>query len=221
MSQLCCRAMLFDLDGVLIDSTPAVARVWKRWAKKHGLDPDEVIRHAHGCPSIATVRHYLPDSDHETENQEVERAEIEDVDGIVALPGARELLDAIPAHHWAIVTSGTRKLAKVRLRAAGLHVPERMITASDIQNGKPHPEPYLKGAALLGVPASACIVVEDVPAGIASAKAAGATVIGVRTTVADAELLRAGADHIVTDCKAIQVEGVPQGLRVAVREGQS
>lgn len=219
MIQLICSAMLFDLDGVLIDSTPAVARVWRWWAKEHGLDPEEVTRHAHGCPSIATVRRCLPDANHELENQRVERAEIEDIDGIVALPGARELLDAIPEDRWAIVTSGTRKLAQVRLRAAGLGIPERMVTATDIKNGKPHPEPYLKGAKLLGVPASACVVVEDVPAGIASARAAGAKVIGVRTTVGDAELRGARADYVVTSCESIQVTTTENSLELTFFEG--
>jgi sugar-phosphatase len=156
MTEITCRALLFDLDGVLIDSTPAVIRVWTRWAKEHGFDPDEVVRRAHGRPSIATVREYLPHGDYEAENRKVERGEIEDLNGVVPLPGARELLSALPSDRWTIVTSCTRPLAEVRLRAAGLPIPERLVTSDDVKNGKPDPEPYLKGASFAGDHPSAC-----------------------------------------------------------------
>ncbi len=125
MTQITCSALLFDLDGVLIDSTPAVTRVWTQWAIAHGFDPDDVVLKAHGRPSIATIRDYLPHADHEAENREVERREIADLEGVVTLPGARELLNALPPDRWTIVTSCTRPLAAVRLRAAGLPIPKR------------------------------------------------------------------------------------------------
>jgi mannitol-1-/sugar-/sorbitol-6-phosphatase len=203
MTEITCGAILFDLDGVLVDSTPAVVRVWSRWAIAHGFDPDEVVRAAHGRPSIATIRDYLPQADADTENREVERGEIEDLDGVVPLPGARELLSALPADRWTIVTSCTRRLAQTRLHAAGLPIPDRLVTSTDIKNGKPHPEPYLKGAAFLGISPKDCIVVEDAPAGICSGKAAGARVIACRTTAAEAVLKHAGADWIVGNCKSI------------------
>jgi sugar-phosphatase len=203
MVRIACRAILFDLDGVLIDSTPAVTRVWARWATAHGLNPAEVVRKAHGRPSISTIRDYLPSADHESENREVERMEIEDLDGVVPLPGGCELLSAISPERWTIVTSCTRPLAQVRLRAAGLPVPKGLVTCDDVKNGKPDPEPYLKGASLMGVPTGDCIVVEDVPAGVRSGKAAGARVIACRTTVSDSELSNAGADWIVDGCKSI------------------
>src|SRR5579863_2708706 len=128
MNQIQCSALLFDLDGVLIDSTPAVARVWRRWALEHGFDPEEVVAHAHGRPSLTTVLEYLPDSDHAAENREVERREIEDLDGVVPLPGALELLAGLPQDRWVIVTSGTRPLAEVRIKAAGLPLPLHMVT---------------------------------------------------------------------------------------------
>jgi sugar-phosphatase len=190
---------------VLIDSTPAVTRVWRQWAIAHGFDPDDVVRKAHGRPSIATIRDYLPHADHEAENREVERREIADLDGVLPLPGARELLDAFPSDRWTIVTSCTRPLAEVRLRAAGVPIPDRLLTSDDVKNGKPDPEPYLKGAALLGVSPIDCIVVEDVPAGIRSGKAAGARVIACRTTASETELEAAGADWIVDGCKSISV----------------
>lgn len=205
MVQIACSAILFDLDGVLIDSTPAVTRVWAQWAAKHGFDPQEVVRKAHGRPSIATIREYLPHADDELENAHVERAEIQDLEGVVAFPGARELLAALPPDRWTIVTSCTRRLAEVRLRAAGLPVPKRLLTCSDVDNGKPYPEPYLKAAALLGFPPGDCIVVEDVPAGIRSGRAAGARVVAVRTTADEAELQHCGADWIVDSCSSISL----------------
>src|SRR5580692_8249826 len=177
MTEIMCGALLFDLDGVLVDSTPAVIRVWSRWAIAHGFDPDEVVRKAHGRPSIATIRDYLPHADEEEENREVERGEIEDLDGVVPLPGARELLSALPVERWTIVTSCTRPLAEVRLQAAGLSIPANIITASDVKNGKPDPEPYLKGAVRLGFPVAECVVVEDAPAGVRAGKSAGSRVV--------------------------------------------
>lgn len=195
--------VLLDLDGVLIDSTPAVTRVWKKWAIRHGLDPEEVVKRAHGRPSIETIREFLPQVDPERENRIVERAEIDDIEGVVPLPGAQELLRALPPDGWTIVTSATRRLAEVRLRAAGLKIPRKIVTASDVEHGKPHPEPYLKGAAALEVEVADCVVVEDVPAGVRSGKAAGARVIAVRTTAAEEELRRAGADWVVGSCADI------------------
>ena len=197
--------VLFDLDGVLVDSTPAVARCWTRWSLLHGFDAEDVVRRAHGRPSIATIRELLPNGDHHAEDQAVERAEIEDVDDIVALPGAAQLLSLLPARRFAVVTSATRPLAVARIQAAGLAVPKHLVTASDIQHGKPHPEPYLRGAAILGVAPADCVVIEDAPAGIQSGKAAGARVLALLTTAADDELRRAGADWIVKDCSALSL----------------
>src|SRR6266481_4299198 len=206
MKSLSCRALLFDMDGVLVDSTAAVARVWAVWALKHGLDPETVVKVAHGRPSISTIRELLPRADHEAEDREVERLEIEDVEGIAALPGAAELLRVLPANKYAIVTSATRPLADVRLLAAGLPVPENLVTARDAKRGKPHPDPYLRGAQLLRVPPAECVVIEDAPSGIRAGKAAGARVVALRTTASDAELEEAGADWIVDDCAELFVE---------------
>jgi mannitol-1-/sugar-/sorbitol-6-phosphatase len=198
MVEVTCSGLLFDLDGVLIDSTPAVERVWGAWAVEHGLDPAETVRRAHGRPSIETIRELLPDADPQVENRKVEQGEIEDTAGVVPLPGARELLSSLPADRWAIVTSCTRALAETRLGAAGLPIPRCLLTCNDVKKGKPDPEPYLKGAALLGVPAGKCVVFEDAPAGIRAAKGAGALVVALRTTAPDSELEDAGADWILS-----------------------
>jgi sugar-phosphatase len=216
MTEITCGALLFDLDGVLVDSTPAVIRVWSQWAVAHGFDPNEVVRKAHGRPSIATVRDYLPHADADAENREVERGELEDLDGVVPLPGARELLSAVPPERWTVVTSCTRRLAQTRLRAAGLPIPDRLVSCDDIKNGKPDPEPFLKGASLLGISPKDCVVVEDAPSGIRAGKAAGARVIACRTTAHEAELRDAGADWIVENCKSISFlpSSAPDKLRL-------
>jgi len=214
-----CSALLFDLDGVLIDSTPAVSRVWHRWAVERGLDPETVVRMAHGRPSRTTIRELLPgvDIDIDREDREVERREIADLDGVILLPGARELLNILPPERWTIATSCTRPLAEVRLRAAGLPIPNTMTTSSDVKIGKPDPEPYLKAAAKLGFAASDCIVVEDVPAGIRAGKAAGARVIAFLTTMARRDLEGAGADWIVQNCADIAASIDDDGLRLGLR----
>lgn len=205
MEQVHCAALLFDLDGVLINSTPAVARVWRRWATERGFDPEEVVARAHGRPSITTVREYLPDANHELENREVERREIDDLEGVVPLPGALDLLSRVPRDRWTIVTSCTRPLAEVRIKAAGLPLPEKLITSNDITHGKPHPEPFLKGASVLGFPPQDCIVLEDVPAGVHAGKAAGARVLAFTTTVLASELRAAGADWTLRSCADVQM----------------
>jgi len=203
-----CRAVLFDLDGVLVDSTPAVARVWTIWAKKHGFVPEEVVRQAHGRPSIATIRELLPSADHRVEDQAIEKAEIEDIEDVIALPGTIQLLSALPDDRFAVVTSATRALALVRLRAAGFAIPKHLVTSNDIQRGKPDPEPYIIGAQILGLSPADCIVIEDAPAGIQSGKAAGSRVIALRTTTPDSALRAAGADWIVTDCSEISLQSI-------------
>jgi len=221
MIRISCAALLFDLDGVLVDSTPAVARVWTHWALRHGLNPAEVVHRAHGRPSIATIREYLPNGDHLAENKQLERGEIVDLDGIVPLPGALELLTALPRGRWTIVTSCTRRLAEARLKASGLPLPGAFVTSNDITNGKPAPDPYLKGAEILGFAARDCVVVEDAPAGVRSGKAAGARVIALTTTVAERELREGGADWMLRDCAAISLDttGIHEGrVSLVLRE---
>lgn len=212
MTRIHCGALLFDMDGVLIDSTPAVGRVWRKWALERDFDPEEVVARAHGRPSLTTVRELLPDADHDAENSIIERREIEDLEGVVPLPGALELLRKLPENRWTIVTSATRALAEVRLRAAGLPIPEKMVTSNDIKNGKPHPEPYLKAATLLGHRAEDCVVVEDVGAGIKAGLAAGARVIALHTTCSAQDLRDAKPSWVLKDCSEIEVAGTEPDL---------
>jgi mannitol-1-/sugar-/sorbitol-6-phosphatase len=198
MVEISCNGLLFDLDGVLVDSTPAVARVWSKWAIAHGFDPEETVRKAHGRPSLSTVKELLPNSpDPEAENEPILRGEIEDTEGVVPLPGVCDFLRSIPQERWALVTSCARPLAYVRLKAAGIPVPVKIITSNDVLRGKPDPEPYIKGAALLGLAPGACVVFEDAPAGIRAGKSAGARVIALPTSSPEPDLKLAGADWIL------------------------
>lgn len=205
---LTCSAILFDLDGVLVDSTRAVERVWRQWAEDHKIDPDYVMQWAHGRRSIETLRRVAPDMDAAKENVNVERREIEDLEGVRKIEGASELLASIPPGHWTIVTSATRPLAEARMNYVGLPLPKDAITAEGVERGKPDPEPYLKGAQLLSFPPAECLVVEDTAAGIAAAKAAGMMAIGLTTTYPAHELRE--ADVVVRSCADIRVE-VKQG----------
>jgi mannitol-1-/sugar-/sorbitol-6-phosphatase len=197
-----CQAILFDLDGVLVDSTPAVARVWSAWAIQHGFNPKVAVATAHGRRSIETIRLLAPHLDAENENLRVERLEIEAKEGVVALPGAAELVRALPPERFAVVTSATRALALARLRYAGLPAPANLVSADDVSNGKPSPEPYLKGAALLARTPVDCLVFEDVPNGITAARAAGMRVIALKTTYPQEELT--GADAVVVSLADIK-----------------
>lgn len=194
------------MDGVLVDSTPAVERVWHEWALEHGFDGAEVVRKAHGRPSLATIIELLPDGDHDAENRDVERREIEDISDVVALPGALHLLQSIPPQRWTIVTSATRQLAEVRLLASGLPVPTRFVSCDDVPRGKPFPDPYLKGAEILGFAPADCLVAEDAASGIRAAKSAGSRVVALRTTSTEAELLAAGADWLANDLRSLSLQ---------------
>ena len=214
MVTLTCQAVLFDLDGVLVDSTPAVARVWTRWAVAHGIDPQRAIAHAHGRRSIETVRALAPELNAEEENLRVEQMEIEDKEGVTALPGAAPLLTTLPQNRFAIVTSATRPLARARIGYAGLPLPEHLVTANDVTGGKPSPEPYLKGAALLGFAPQDCIVVEDAPAGISSARTAGMRVIAIPTTYLASEL--AGATVIAPSLLSLDLQVLQNSLQINI-----
>ena len=207
-----CKAILFDLDGVLVDSTQAVERVWRKWAAQHKLDPQLVLEHAHGRRTIETIRIVTPQLDADAETGNVEEMEIADKEGIIAIPGAADLLRSLPSDRFNIVTSATRALASARLRYAGLPVPERIITADDVTEGKPSPEPYLKGAAALRIAPADCVVFEDTPAGVESARAGGMRVIALTSTYSADELK--AADAVLDSLVHIQAELQKDGLRL-------
>jgi sugar-phosphatase len=177
-----CAAVLFDLDGVLVDSTAYIERQWREWALFRGLDPQPFIRVCHGRRAIETIRLAAPQLDAEAEVARF-RAQLLDEDIVLAaLPGARELLAALSTARWAVVTSGARRSALARLAGAGLPAPSVLVSADDVRQGKPSPEGYLRAAELIGATPGACVVFEDAPPGIAAARAAGATVIALATT---------------------------------------
>ena len=192
MQELNCHAILFDMDGVLVDSTACVERHWHSWADLHGLDAEYILANSHGKRAIDTM--YLVasslDLDLEQEALLFEQGQARDLEGIVALPGALELITSLPPECWAIVTSATLAMATARLAAIGLPVPRAFVTAEEVRQGKPHPEGYLKAASMLGVAPRDCLVIEDAPAGIQAARAGEIRVLAVTTTF-PAETLRA------------------------------
>jgi len=188
MTHLRCDAVLFDLDGVLVNSTECVERHWRRWAVEHLLDLDEIMRVAHGRPTVETIRLVAPHVPAEEEAARLNAAEAFDTDGVAAVEGAAQLVRVLPEDAWAIVTSGTRDTARTRLRHTGMPMPSVLITADDVKRGKPNPEAYLLAAARLDVRPETCVVIEDAPAGIRAARAAGMRVIAVATTHSQAEL---------------------------------
>ena len=196
MRQLSCDALLLDLDGVLIDSTSCITRHWEAWAARHDLDLVAVMQAAHGIRTIETMRLVAPHLDLEQEAERFTAGEIADMDGVVVIEGAPELLATLPEETWAVVTSGSAELATARLKRAGLPVPSVLVTAGDVQQGKPAPDPYLLGAERLGLPVESCVAVEDSPAGIQAARAAGMRVIGIAATHAREEL---GQATVVVD----------------------
>jgi sugar-phosphatase len=217
MNELVCDALLFDLDGVLIDSSPAIVRTWRKWGDRHGIDVAEIMRVAHGVRSVETIRQVAPHLDAEREAAWLTALEVRDTDGVIAMPGAWALLDSLPADGWTIVTSGGAELATARLHAAGLPVPAHIVTADDVTQGKPAPEPYLLGAARLGVAPARCLVVEDAPAGVQAGDSAGIRVLGVGSTHTPAELLAVGATVVVPRLAALTVASPVHAARLAVR----
>jgi len=181
------------LDGVLVDSTRCVERQWRIWAAEHNLDPLKLLEVAHGRRTIETVQIVAPHLNAQAEVEIVESREAEDTDGVLVMPGAQQLVRSIPDRHWAVLTSGTRLLATARLKLAEIPLPSVLVTAEDVANGKPSPEPYQRGASLLGAEIEDCVVIEDAPAGIESAKRAGARVIALASTFPSSELRSADA----------------------------
>ena len=202
MSSFHCSAILFDLDGVLLDSTRVVAEQYTRWAREQGLDPGEVMKAAHGVRTLEVVRRVAPHLDAVAETRKIEEREAA-ADNMNAIPGAVALVNSIPRGRWCVVTSGTRFLATTRMRKFGIPIPDVLVTAEDVTNGKPDPEPYRRGAELLKANPADCVVIEDAPAGIRSARAAGMKVISLPTTYPVADLHE--ADVIVAGLTSLTV----------------
>jgi mannitol-1-/sugar-/sorbitol-6-phosphatase len=208
--QFDCDAILFDLDGVLVDSRHCVERHWLEWANQHHLNKDKVLHYAHGRRTVETIRLVAPELDAEREASVIEASEANDTAGLVIIPGALELLQSIPADAWGIATSGTHAIASTRLTFGGLPVPEVLISSEDVVAGKPDPEPYLFAAMMLGVKPAHCVVIEDAPAGIQAGRAAGMHVVGVISSAYPAEQL-SGAHVIVRklgDIEVVQSKGI-------------
>jgi mannitol-1-/sugar-/sorbitol-6-phosphatase len=208
-----CAAILFDLDGVLINSTGSVARQWRAWAREQGIDEEKVIAIAHGVRAIEVIRTVAPHLDAKAELRKLESREVGDQASVSLMPGALDLVATIPPGRWGVVTSGTRHIASARLRLGGFTVPKALVTADDVANGKPHPEPYLRGAKLLHVKPEDCLVIEDAPAGIRSAHAGGMKVIGFASTYGKEKL--AEAEAVVSGFRDLSVT-VEQDSRLLV-----
>jgi sugar-phosphatase len=208
-----CKAVLFDLDGVLVDSTRSVERQWRLWAREHNVDPEAILEIAHGRRTVEVIQLLAPHLDLEMEVARVERREAEDTDGVKVMPGAATLLTTIPDSGWAVVTSGTNLLATARLRHAHLPIPNVLVSAEHVREGKPHPEPYLTGARLLAVPAAQCLVIEDAPAGIESAHAAGMKAIGLTSTFSADQL---HADAVIGDLRQLSAQSRNAMLEVRI-----
>lgn len=172
--------LLFDMDGTLVDSTASVERAWTRFAARHGLDAAAILAVAHGRPTIEVVAEFAPAGvDAKAETDRIEAEEIDRTDGISEIPGAAALLGSLDPARWAVVTSATRALTLRRLAAVGVPLPKVLVAADDVTNGKPHPQPYLMAAKALGYEAAEAVVFEDAPAGLESARAAGAAAVVV------------------------------------------
>jgi mannitol-1-/sugar-/sorbitol-6-phosphatase len=210
-----CEAVLFDVDGVLVDSRAVVERSWALWAERHGVDPKGIVQRAHGRRTVETIRDLAPHLDADVEKAWLESAELQDTAGLVALPGAEAALRAIPDSRRALVTSGGRALALMRMQAAGLPVPTVLVAAEDVQNGKPDPDCYLLAARRLGFEANECVVVEDTPPGITAGRAAGARVVALTTTFSATALTEASV--IAPTLDAVRITADARCLRIELR----
>ncbi|MCA1189010.1 MULTISPECIES: HAD-IA family hydrolase [unclassified Saccharopolyspora] len=208
------RVLLFDMDGTLVDSTAVVERTWRDFAARHGLDAADILADSHGRRGGETVARHLPaGADVAAETARVDEQELRDLDGVVAIPGAAELLAGLPAGSWALVTSAGPELAARRMAAVGLPMPDVVVTGEDVRRGKPDPEGYLRAAAALGVPATEALIFEDAEAGIEAARAAGGrvVVVGFRTGPATSGLPR------IADFTGVRADSAESGLTVELR----
>src|SRR6266487_4588435 len=212
--ELHAAAFLFDLDGVLVESRAVVERVCRQWAQRHGLDPEKVLRIAHGRRSRVTVQAVAPYLDVMREVAWLDGAELADVEGLHDVAGVRRFLASVDAGTWAVVTSCGRDLARLRLSSVGLPIPPVVVTSDDVSHGKPAPDGYKLGAKRLGHDAATCVVFEDAPPGIAAGRAAGARVIALRTTHPDADF--SGAAAVIPDFTTARVRANQDAFVVTI-----
>ena len=193
------------MDGVLVSSIESVRRCWRAWAEHYGVDHPEKVEIPHGTRAIEVMQMLKPGVDLREGLRFIEQLEVADAGDTRVLPGARELLDSLPGHRWTVVTSATRPLMVSRLGAAGLKMPDRLVTAEMVERGKPDPEPYRRGAEVLGLSPENCIVVEDAVSGVMSGVAAGCRVLGVEGTYTAEALRAAGATWVVPTLREVEV----------------
>lgn len=213
MRELVCvtaKGILFDMDGVLVSSIGSVVRSWRRWAKLYDVPDAETFEVPHGMRARDIIKTMRPDIDLKEAVRVIEDMEVEDVADLQVLPGVKTLLESLPLERWAIVTSSTRRLLLARLGAAGLPLPERIVSGDDVERGKPDPEPYRRGAELLGLRPEECVVVEDAPSGVRAGKQAGCRVVGVLGTHSAEELHE--ADWVVGSLEGLAVTVDAAGL---------
>ena len=208
---LTCKAVLFDMDGTLVDSTAVVERAWGWWATRHGIPLEAVLSFSHGRPTIATLEHFLPARDHTEELEEMDRYEVAELEGILAVPGAMQVVEALQNHSWAIVTSAWRTLAEARVSAAGLPLPRVIVPVDEIRKGKPHPEGFLKAADQLGVPPKDCVVFEDTRPGIDAGISAGMQVVALLTTIPAHDLKHS---PLIRDFRDVRVQADSEAIKL-------
>ena len=208
--------LLFDNDGVIVSSIASVNRCWKRWAKHYGVPNADEFEIEHGTRAVDIMVKLVPKINVAEGLRLIEDMELEDVADLEVLPGVRALLTSLPPERWAIVSSATWRLLVGRLKAANLPQPEKIVSGDRVVNGKPHPEPYLRGAEMIHAKPSDCIVIEDAPSGVGAGKAAGCRVLGVLGTHSESELREAGVDWVVRTLEDVRVESTATGLNVTM-----
>jgi len=205
MLEFRCKAILFDMDGTLVDSTQVVERAWELWAARHNLPLTDILSYSHGRPTISTLEHFRPGQDHAYDLEDHGRFEDTVTEGIVAVPGAAEILNVMQTqnHPWALVTSAWRKLAETRVLAARLPLPTIIVPIDEIDKGKPDPEGFLQAAEQLGVAPQDCLVFEDTRPGIEAGLRAGMQVIGLLTTCPPDQLQH---EPLIRDFSEIKID---------------
>jgi sugar-phosphatase len=211
-----CRAILFDLDGTLVDSASRVERLWLEWGQRNGVDTESLLKVMHGRRADETIRLVAPHLPVEDEFAKLEAEEITDMGGVRPYSNALDLVSQLSPKQWAVVTSGTLHVASARLRHVGLPTPEVFITARDVKAGKPAPEGYLLAASRLSLPPSDCIVIEDAPAGIQAGKSAGMRVIAVASTLSKEALSQ--ADVVIQDLDQIKLNLMGSEISIQIHQ---